>query len=242
MPNSTIPDSEKNRSALTSIPQIINNTNYIATTTKEIATTIPETKKNEEAQVVLLGFSQFKLATAFFTFYLYLTAIKNFLYTKFILFPMIIIQNGNIRRLLIETKANCTFNISLNQTADLSCDLNVENHKDIKTFSFKTSQINTDNNEIYLSKFNDIVLINSEKNDDKKGIISVAIICGVVGAALIGVVIFFLVRKLKSKKEETFNEVNNANHIEKNENRIKTDNIMVYEVNSAERISRLETK
>jgi hypothetical protein len=142
----------------------------------------------------------------------------------------------------VDTKANCAFRIGLNKIADLSCDLNVENHKDIKTFSFKTSQINTDNNEIYLSKFNDIVLINSEKNDDKKGIISVGIICGVVGAALIGVVIFFLVRKLKSKKEGTFNEVNNANHIEKNENRIKTDNIMAYEVNSAERISRLETK
>ena len=142
----------------------------------------------------------------------------------------------------VETKANCAFRIGLNKIADLSCDLNVENHKDIKTFSFKTSQINTVDNEIYLSKFNDIVLINSEKNDDKKGIIIVGIICGVVGAALIGVVIFFLVRKLKSKKEETFNEVNNANHIEKNENRIKADNIMVYEANSAERISRLETK
>ena len=111
MPNSTTPDSEKNGSALTSIPQIINNTNYIVTTTKEIATTISEIKKDEETQVVLLGFSQFKLSTAYFTFYLYLTAIKNFLYTKFILFPMITTHNRNIRRLLKETKANCTLDV-----------------------------------------------------------------------------------------------------------------------------------
>ena len=43
-------------------------------------------------------------------------------------------------------------------------------------------------------------------------------------------------------KEKTINEVNNANHVEKNENRIKTDNVMVYDTNSAERISRFESK
>ena len=142
----------------------------------------------------------------------------------------------------IETKANCTFNISLNQTADLSCDLNVENYKNITTFSFKTSQINTDNNEIYFAKLNDIVLINSEEDDNKKVIIIVSVICSVVGAALIGVGIFFLVRKLKSMKEKERNEVNKANNPEKNENRIKTDNVMVYETNSAERISKFENK
>ena len=128
----------------------------------------------------------------------------------------------------IDNKADCTFTIGLNKTADLSCNLNVEKHKDIKTFSFKTSQINTDNNEIYLSKFNDIVLINSEKGDNKKVIIIVSVICGVVGAALIGVGIFFLVRKLKSSKEtipneiiETKNPTNKniiqSNHVEDNE-------------------------
>ena len=59
----------------------------------------------------------------------------------------------------IDTKAKCTFTISANQVANLGCNLNVENHKDFKEFSFKTSEIKTDNNEIYLSKFNDITLI-----------------------------------------------------------------------------------
>ena len=118
LPNTTTPDSEKNGSVLTTIPQIMNNTTYISTTIKkimstinEIVKTIPETKNIKETQVVLLGFSQFKRITCYFTFYLYLTAIKNILYTKFILFPMIITHNRNIRRLLKETKANCTLDL-----------------------------------------------------------------------------------------------------------------------------------
>ena len=43
-------------------------------------------------------------------------------------------------------------------------------------------------------------------------------------------------------KEKERNEVNKANNPEKNENRIKTDNVMVYETNSAERISKFEGK
>jgi len=142
----------------------------------------------------------------------------------------------------VDTKANCVFRIGLNKIADLSCDLNVENHKDIKTFSFKTSQINTDDNEIYLSKFNDIVLINSEEDDNKKVIIIVSVICSVVGAALIGVGIFFLVRKLKSTKEKPINEVNNVNQEEKNENKTKTDNVLVLGSNSWDRIDEFENK
>ena len=58
-----------------------------------------------------MGFNQFEIFEAYFAFYLYLAAIKNFLFTKFILFPMIITQNRNIRRLLKETKANCTLDL-----------------------------------------------------------------------------------------------------------------------------------
>jgi len=65
--------------------------------------------KNEETNVVLLGFSQFRsIKEENFTFYIYLTATKNILYTKHIQFPMEITYNRNIRRLLKETKANCT--------------------------------------------------------------------------------------------------------------------------------------
>ena len=106
----------------------------------------------------------------------------------------------------VDTKANCIFTIEPNQNANLSCDLNAENHKNVKNFSFKTSQIDIENHSIYLSKLNDIVLINSENKEDDnnketndrslKVIIILVIVCGVVAPALIGFILFFLVRKI----------------------------------------------
>ena len=154
----------------------------------------------------------------------------------------------------IETKANCTFNISLNQTADLSCDLNVENYKNITTFSFKTSQINTDDKEIYFAKLNDIVLINSEEkveeekieeekeddDDNKKVIIIVSVICGVVGAGLIGVGIFFLVKKLKSNKSQIVEVENNKEIIDKNT--LQSNDIKIYKEHSESNVIKTEIK
>ena len=141
----------------------------------------------------------------------------------------------------VDTKADCTFRIGLNKVADLSCDLNVKAHKDIPTFSFKTSQINTENNEIYLSKFNDIVLINSEKDDDKTIIIIVSVVCSVVGAGLIGVGIFFLVRKLKSsKKDRVVETYNNDNSNKRN---LQTNKIFqTKEGETAERVIQFGNK
>ena len=69
----------------------------------------------------------------------------------------------------VDNKANCLFSVGENKTANLSCDLNVENHKDIKTFSFKTSQIVTkEGDEIYFAKLNDLILENSIEKKTKK--------------------------------------------------------------------------
>ena len=46
----------------------------------QIDSNIPETKIDEGTNVILLGFSQFKLFIAYFTFYIYLTPTKNILY------------------------------------------------------------------------------------------------------------------------------------------------------------------
>ena len=111
----------------------------------------------------------------------------------------------------IDSKASCTFNIGQSRVASLSCDLNVENHKNINTFSFKTSEIITDNNEIYLSRFTDISLINSKENnkeddDNKKVIIAVSVVCSVVAAAGIAIGIYFLLKKFKLKNSDVDNE------------------------------------
>ena len=82
----------------------------------------------------------------------------------------------------IDNKANCKFEIENNKkNAKLTCDLDVSDHKEIKTFSFKTAQVNTENNEIYLSKINDIVLSNSievkkDNNHSKSSMISLSLV------------------------------------------------------------------
>ena len=63
----------------------------------------------------------------------------------------------------IDNKIDCIFRIGLNKKANLSCYLNAEKYKTIKSFSFKASLISTNNNVIYLSKFTDIILINNDE-------------------------------------------------------------------------------
>ena len=68
-----------------------------------------------------------------------------------------------------DNMADCIFTIKSDKMANLNCSLNVENNKDIKTFSFKTSQIKVNSKEIYLLKLGDIQLINSQEEKEKEG-------------------------------------------------------------------------
>ena len=127
----------------------------------------------------------------------------------------------------IEKNATCKFSVGENKAANLSCNLDVNNYKNIPTFSFKTAEIKTEDNEIYLSKLNDIILVNNkekEKNDDKNKtvIIVIIVVCSVVGAVGIGIGVFFIVKKLKSGTKIT--GTNEAE--EKNKNiEIKNDGV-----------------
>ena len=136
----------------------------------------------------------------------------------------------------VDTKADCLFSIEANKVASLSCDLNVEKHKNIETFSFKTAEIKTNNNEIYLAKFNDIVLLNSkekEEDDDKNKtlIIVVSVVCGVIGLAGISVGVYFLVKYLKSKTMKLNVDENKENRETNNKN------IRIEELDSGNRVS-----
>ena len=130
----------------------------------------------------------------------------------------------------IDKKANCIFVIEDNQNASLSCKLNIEQHKEIKYFSFKTLEIETDYNyTIYLSKLDEIFLINNGENiydTKKKGgknnkkivILIVSVIGGVI--ILVGLSLIF---NLLSKKKKLLNEtkeIDNTNNLA-----ISTDNI-----------------
>ena len=129
----------------------------------------------------------------------------------------------------IETKANCIFTVGENKTGNLNCDLNVENYKNIKTFSFITSQIETtEGDEIYFSKLNDLILINNVEEEEKikkenkknKLYIVIIIICCVVFCGIIvGVIIFVKKKCFKSKivNKENKNNINENEEAEKKE-------------------------
>jgi hypothetical protein len=111
----------------------------------------------------------------------------------------------------IDTKANCKFEIGDNKVASLSCELNVENYTNIEEFSFKTSEIFTENNEIYLSQFNDIILTNSktqkDNDDDKSWVIPVSVVCAVICGVGIGIGVYLIFRKIRLNKTKSETEV-----------------------------------
>ena len=111
----------------------------------------------------------------------------------------------------IDTKANCKFEIGDNKVASLSCELNVENYTNIEEFSFKTSEIFTENNEIYLSQFNDIILTNSktqkDNDDDRSWVIPVSVVCAVICGIGIGIGVYLIFRKIRLNKTKSETEV-----------------------------------
>ena len=70
----------------------------------------------------------------------------------------------------VDKKADCNFVVEENQKASLSCTLNIEQYKEQKSFTFKAAEIRTDGNEIYLSKIDEVLLVNKvqDVNEEKK--------------------------------------------------------------------------
>ena len=120
--------------------------------------------------------------------------------------------------------ANCEFIIEEKNKSSLNCKINTNLYKDQKAFSIKTSEIITEENEIYLSKINEIVLINKEigekKNDKKeKGKNLVIYIIGVCFVILLVTFIIYIicyfVKKHNKKEKEKEKEKNKNNEIQK---------------------------
>ena len=117
----------------------------------------------------------------------------------------------------VDEQADCKFAIEDNNKANLNCIVNVENYKEIKTFSFKSSEImREDNKSIYLNKLNEIELINEEvgkqnnfsvinegvgKKKNYVTIIIILVICGILFIVSI-IVSIILLRKNNKKDNE----------------------------------------
>ena len=102
-------------------------------------------------------------------------------------------------------KVDCEFSSESNLKAYLTCDFNAEDYKYIKTFSFKTSQISNEENDIIIYNLYKISLINTE-NKNKMTIKSSSnyaiflIIGGCLGGAIfIGILIFCYIRRRRRR-------------------------------------------
>ena len=141
----------------------------------------------------------------------------------------------------IDNKAECLFMIKINKTAELNCNLNVEKYKNIKTFSFKTSEIKTGDYDIYFAKLNDIILINNNeiKNKSNEVKIIIIVICLTVGLLIIGIIIIVIMKKRLNSTNN--NKINNNNELA-DKNSVQTNDISDNKINSEKRMNQIENK
>ena len=146
----------------------------------------------------------------------------------------------------IEEEADCNFNIEQNKTANLSCKINLEKYKNKTLFTFKTSEINIKDNDIYLSKINEILLINKQEKEGKEKkeeikkksytvIIVVSVVCGVILISAISFLTYFIRKRKKS--------INNPNNNGKKEiNNIIINDYKINQQDAPKTIDELKTK
>ena len=115
----------------------------------------------------------------------------------------------------IEEKINCNFTVEDNKKANLNCKLDINDYKDQKIFSFKTSEINDENNNIYIAKLDEVLLLNDIKEDtDKKNYLWLILGCVIGGVILIGCAIgltIYLIKRKKKNGVEILTTQNNRN-------------------------------
>ena len=69
----------------------------------------------------------------------------------------------------------------------MNCILDINKHQNLNSFSFKSSEIKTDTNEIYVPKLDEILLLNEvKKKEDEKMNLAIIIGCVLGGIILIG--------------------------------------------------------
>ena len=80
-----------------------------------------------------MGFSQFMMKTSSFSFKIHFISVRNYLYSQFLSFPLIIIYNSNLR-VLENQNANCTMINSQSMTSYLcQVQASTSNIKEIKS-------------------------------------------------------------------------------------------------------------
>ena len=106
----------------------------------------------------------------------------------------------------IDKVAKCEFSIRENQKADIKCNINLEDYKEYKEFTFKTIEIEFEDQvgSIFLNRFNEIKLVYNEKKveETKKKTDFLKIILIIIAVILVVaiVIVIFVLKKVLSKK------------------------------------------
>jgi len=133
------------------------------------------------------------------------------------------ITKGNISGKLdlneIDEKVDFIFSFDDKKNANLTCKLDINKYKNKNVFSFKTLEIKNENNEFYIAKLDEVLLINGYK-EDKVDIVDqentgLIIGCTIAGIIIAGGIIAFIVYMIKRKDNNIFNDLNKV-EIEKN--------------------------
>jgi len=131
----------------------------------------------------------------------------------------------------IDEKANCDFIIKENILPYLNCKLNIEKHKEKKDFKFKTTEIQTGNNNmtIYLSKIKEFSLNNNgddgyyqifeEEKKDSKAASTIILIIGIL--SFIGFILFVALLSFLKNEQDVNVQIVDYN----NNSAISTDNV-----------------
>ena len=129
--------------------------------------------------------------------------------------------------------------------AKLKCGLDINKYQTLNTFSFKTSEIKTDNNDIFIPKLDEVLLTNDIKDEeeekandedkkdkkDKKNYTGIIIGCVIGGVVIISAAIVLTICLVKrAKKQDNIN----INEITKNRDQKEIEG------QNEERVSRFE--
>ena len=136
--------------------------------------------------------------------------------------------NAEIPILQIKKKnASCQFIIKEEQKAEINCDLDFNEYKNVyNEFNFKVTTIENNNNSIYLAGIDEISLFNerieenietemevikNKKKDNKVLVIVLSVVGSVVVAGGVGVFLYIYLKKKKLKVNENNNITNRQN-------------------------------
>ena len=133
---------------------------------------------------------------------------------------------------------DCKFYIKEERNADLKCDLNLDEYKaEYTEFSFKATEIGTEDEPIFLARINDVKLVHEKKK--KSYVVIIVIVVVIVVLAAVGVGVGIYLYKRKKNVDNNIDSNNNQNNNNASHGNIDNN---IKKIDSEERVINYENK